>query len=76
MAVNQAAFNAGPLVSSLPTLTIANPVVAIALGAAVFGEGVASAPALVAGQVIGFAVMAVGVVALTASAVHAYDPLV
>lgn len=76
VAVNQAAFNAGPLVSSLPTLTIANPVVAIALGAVVFGEGVASAPALVAGQVIGFPVMAVGVVALTASALQPHDPRV
>lgn len=65
--INQAAFNAGPLVSSLPTLTITNPVAAIALGAVVFGEGLASAPALVAGQVIGFAVMTLGVVALTAS---------
>jgi drug/metabolite transporter (DMT)-like permease len=74
VAVNQAAFNAGPLVSSLPTLTIANPVVAIALGAVVFEEAIASAPALVAGQVIGFVVMAVGVVALTASAVQPQDP--
>jgi len=68
VAVNQAAFNAGALVSSLPTLTMANPVAAIAIGAVVFGERVASAPALVAGQVLGFAVMALGVVALTASA--------
>jgi drug/metabolite transporter (DMT)-like permease len=73
VAVNQAAFNAGPLVSSLPTLTIANPVVAIAVGALVFGEGIASAPTLVAGQVIGFAVMAVSVVALTASALQPHD---
>jgi drug/metabolite transporter (DMT)-like permease len=74
VAINQAAFNAGPLVSSLPTLTIANPVVAIALGAVVFGERVASAPTLIAGQVIGFAVMAVGVVALTASALQPHGP--
>lgn len=74
VAVNQAAFNAGPLVSSLPTLTIANPVVAIALGAIVFGEGVASAPILVAGQVIGFTVMAMGVVALTASTPQPQPP--
>lgn len=76
VAVNQAAFNAGPLVSSLPTLTIANPVVAIALGAIVFGEGVASAPALVVGMTIGFGVMAMGVVALTAPALQPRDPSV
>jgi hypothetical protein len=73
VAVNQAAFNAGPLVSSLPTLSIANPVVAIAVGAVVFGEAVASAPALVIGQVIGFSVMTLGVFALTASAPQPSD---
>ena len=76
VAVNQAAFNAGPLVSSLPTLTIANPIVAIALGAIVFGERVASAPVLITGQVVGFAVMAAGVVALIASAPQSHDPRV
>jgi hypothetical protein len=73
VAVNQAAFNAGPLVSSLPTLSIANPVVAIAVGAVVFGEVVASTPGLVIGQVIGFSVMTLGVFALTASAPQSSD---
>lgn len=68
VAVNQAAFNAGPLVSSLPMLTIANPVVAIALGAVAFGERIASGPLPLAGQALGFVIMAVGVVALAAPA--------
>lgn len=73
VAVNQAAFNAGPLVSSLPMLTITNPVVAIALGAVAFGERIASGPGPLAGQALGFAVMAVGVVALAAPALQPRD---
>ena len=65
IAANQAAFNAGPLASSLPMLTIADPVVAVVLGAVVFGEETASAPVMVVGQVLGFLVMAGGVVAVT-----------
>lgn len=65
IAVNQAAFNAGPLASSLPVLTIVDPVVAVVLGAVVFGEEIASSPVLVVAQVVGSLVMAVGVVALT-----------
>lgn len=65
VAVNQAAFNAGPLASSLPALTITDPVVAIILGAAAFGEATGSAPIMVAGQAIGFVVMSGGVVALS-----------
>lgn len=65
--VNQAAFNAGPLASSLPMLTIANPLVAVILGAVVFGEVTASVPARVVGQVVAFSAMTIGVVALTRS---------
>lgn len=73
VAVNQAAFNAGPLVSSLPMLTITNPVVAIALGAVAFGERIASGPLPLAGQALGFAVMAVGVVAMAAPGLQPRD---
>lgn len=38
IALNQAAFNSGPLAVSLPMLTIADPVVAVIVGAVVFGE--------------------------------------
>lgn len=65
VAANQAAFNAGPLASSLPMLTIADPVVAVVLGAVVFGEQTASAPVSVVVQVLGFMVMTGGVIALT-----------
>lgn len=67
IAINQAAFNAGPLASSLPVLTIADPVVAIVVGAVLFGERTASAPGLVMGQVVGFVTMTGAVVALTRS---------
>jgi len=68
IALNQAAFNSGPLAVSLPMLTIADPVVAVIVGAVVFGEQTASAPALLAGQLLGFFVMTGGVVVLARSA--------
>ena len=69
VAINQAAFNAGPLASSLPVLTITDPVVAIVAGAILFGEETASTPILVAAQLVGFLTMTVAVVAVTRSSV-------
>jgi hypothetical protein len=46
IAVNQLAFNAGPLASSLPLVTIVDPVVSVAIGAVAFGETTASRPLL------------------------------
>ncbi|MGI8678736.1 MAG: DMT family transporter [Jatrophihabitans sp.] len=63
--VNQLAFNAGPLASSLPLVTIVDPVVSIAVGAAAFGETTATRPLPLAGQIAGFALMSVGVVILS-----------
>lgn len=65
IAVNQLAFNAGPLASSLPLVTIVDPVVSIAIGAAAFGETIATRPLLLFGQIVGFALMSVGVVILS-----------
>ncbi len=65
IAVSQAAFNAGPLAMSLPALTIADPVVAVVVGAVLFGERTASAPGFVVGQAVGFVAMTGAVVALT-----------
>jgi hypothetical protein len=65
IAVNQLAFNAGPLASSLPLITIVDPVVSIAIGAVAFGETTASSPLLVLGQIGGFALMSLGVVVLS-----------
>jgi drug/metabolite transporter (DMT)-like permease len=61
IAIGQLAFNAGPLALSLPILTIADPVVSVLIGSAAFAETVSSGGWSVAGQVIGFALMSIGV---------------
>jgi drug/metabolite transporter (DMT)-like permease len=67
--VNQLAFNAGPLAQSLPLITIADPLVSVAIGSIAFDETVSHSPALVTGQVIGFLVMSVGVFTLSKHAI-------
>jgi hypothetical protein len=63
--VNQIAFNAGPLAHSLPLITIIDPLVSVAIGAAAFAETVSSSGADVIGQGTGFMIMSVGVVLLS-----------
>ncbi len=65
--LTQSAFNAGMLRLSLPTLTVGQPLVALAIGIGVFGEHIHTRgfdPVL---EAIGLAVMTVGVYALTRS---------
>lgn len=64
LVLNQVAFQAGPLASSLPPLTIIDPMVATVVGALVFDERVASSGPAVATEVLAFAVMTVATVAL------------
>ncbi len=67
--MTQSAFNAGALRLSLPTLTVAQPLVAIAIGLAMFGENVDSrglAPVL---EVLGLVLVTVGVFALARSSI-------
>jgi drug/metabolite transporter (DMT)-like permease len=61
IAMNQLAFNAGPLAASLPILTIADPLVSVAIGSIAFGETVSSGAWPMTGQLVGFALMGVGV---------------
>jgi hypothetical protein len=63
--LNQSAYQAGDLRLSLPVLTILEPVVAIVIGQALFGEYIASSPLAVTGEVAGLVAMALGVVALS-----------
>jgi drug/metabolite transporter (DMT)-like permease len=62
--LNQSAFQAGDLQWSLPVITVAEPVVAIAIGQAIFGEYIASTPLAVTGEVAGMAAVVIGVVGL------------
>jgi hypothetical protein len=69
--LTQAAFHAGPLRLSLPMLTIAQPLVAVAIGVGIFGEGVASRGAAPFIEVLGLLLMTAGVFALARSPVIA-----
>ena len=64
MLVSQSAFQAGPLSASLPILTVVDPVVSILIGALAFAEGIETAPGAIVLEVLGLAVMAVGVFTL------------
>jgi drug/metabolite transporter (DMT)-like permease len=61
MILSQSAFQAGALDFSLPTMTVADPVVSIAIGACVFHEAIAASPADIAIEVLALAAMSVGV---------------
>ena len=58
----QNAFNAGPLHSSLPTISAGEPIAGILLGIAVFGDRISLTPASLALQAGGLFVLVVGVV--------------
>lgn len=64
LALTQAAYQAGSLAASLPPLTIADPIVAILIGAVVFDERLSDNGAAVVGQVIAFAAMTLATVQL------------
>jgi drug/metabolite transporter (DMT)-like permease len=74
LSLTQRAFNAGVLRLSLPTLTIAQPLVALVIGIGFFGEHVhARGPAPVV-EALGLALMTVGVYSLTRSPVLTAAP--
>jgi drug/metabolite transporter (DMT)-like permease len=65
--VDQSSYQAGPLNWSLPILTVADPIVSIAIGAFVFGEGIeidGLAPLL---EAVALIVMTIGVFRLSRS---------
>ena len=64
MLLAQSAFQAGALDLSLPTMTVVDPVVSIAIGASLFGEAISAGAAAVAAEVVALVVMSVGVVLL------------
>ena len=70
--VDQSAYQAGPLNWSLPILTVADPVVSIAIGAFVFGEGIevdGLAPLI---EALALVVMTIGVFMLSNSRLVAH----
>ncbi|MGI8537944.1 MAG: DMT family transporter, partial [Mycobacteriales bacterium] len=65
-AIVQASYQAGSLAASLPPLTITDPLVAVGIGAAAFGETLAHNASALTGQIIGFLLMTFGVLRLAA----------
>lgn len=65
--LTQSAFHTGALRLSLPTLTVAQPVVAVVIGVVVFGERLHGRGVAVAVEALGMVVAAVGVFALARS---------
>jgi len=65
--LNQSAFQAGDLKWSLPAITVLEPVVAILIGQTLFHEHIAAGALHVTGEIVGLALMAVGVLTLARS---------
>ncbi|MDE3204502.1 MAG: DMT family transporter [Acidobacteriota bacterium] len=61
MVLAQSAFQAGALDFSLPTMTVVDPIVSIAIGAFVFHEAVAAKPIDIMLEVLALAAMSAGV---------------
>lgn len=58
--LNQRAYQVAPLSASMPASNVVDPLLAIAFGVVVFGERPGTATLLLAGDVVGFVLMAVG----------------
>ncbi|HET7407100.1 MAG TPA: DMT family transporter [Mycobacteriales bacterium] len=65
----QSAFQAGPLASSMPVVDAAEPLVAIGIGLALFGESIRTAPLALGVAIAGIAAMIAGIVLLDTSPV-------
>jgi hypothetical protein len=72
--LTQSAFHAGALRLSLPTLTVAQPLVAVAIGLGLFGEHIDTHGAAPGLEGLGLAMVVFGVFALTGSPVIGSDP--
>ena len=57
IALTQLAYRAGPLGSSMPALTIADPVASVALGVFAFHERLGAGPVAIAGEALGVVLM-------------------
>jgi drug/metabolite transporter (DMT)-like permease len=71
--LTQSAFHAGALRLSLPTLTVAQPLVAVIIGLGLFGEHIDSRGAAPGWEALGLAMVVSGVFALTQSPVIGTD---
>jgi drug/metabolite transporter (DMT)-like permease len=72
MLLSQGAYNAGSLNLSLPTMTVAQPFVAVAIGLTMFHEGIDTHGLAPVAEIIGIVLVLLGVFALSRS--HAIAP--
>lgn len=63
----QSAYQAGPLPASMPVMNTANPLIAIAIGVALFNENIATGAWHLAGAVLGLAMLIAGILVLDTS---------
>lgn len=73
VAINQRAYRAARLSASMPVLNIVDVLVALIFGVIVFGETPAHSPLALAGQLVGFACVAIGLRRLSRSELFADD---
>ena len=71
--LTQSAFHAGALRLSLPTLTVAQPLVAVVIGLGMFAEPVDSQGLAPVAEALGLALVVVGVFALARSPVIVHE---
>jgi drug/metabolite transporter (DMT)-like permease len=64
MLLAQSAFQAGPLDASLPSLTVTDPIVSIAIGAFALGEGIEINPVACTMEAVGLILVVIGVFAV------------
>jgi drug/metabolite transporter (DMT)-like permease len=62
--LNQAAYQAGPLAGALPPMVITDPIIAIIVAQAAFGEKIATDAASVTIELVGFSAMSIAIVRL------------
>jgi hypothetical protein len=67
LVLNQLAYSAGPLSSSLPVLSTVDPVVSLIIGVAVFDEPFRNGPLDLLGESVGLAIVLLAAVRLTRS---------
>ena len=73
VAINQRAYRAARLSASMPVLNIVDVLVALIFSVIVFGETPAHSPLALAGQLVGFACVAIGLRRLSRSELFADD---
>ena len=68
--MTQLAYQQGPLASSMPALTIGDPLASVVIGATAFHEHLAHTPGALAGEIVSFVVMAVAATQLARRQAH------